>query len=277
MSMEPTTHSEDPSATDRRVVAELGPWFHNIRLPSGVMTCPDHFLGDFPTFKWRALERALPADLHGWTALDIGCNAGFYTFELTRRGAAVTAMDSDPRYLAQARWVAGRLGLAGRVRFEQRNVYDLARTAERYDLVLFMGVFYHLRYPLLALDAVSRLVTRLLVFQTLETPGEEVAPDTRDGGLEHRERLLDPGWPKMAFLEHELERDPTNWWATNHACSEALLRSTGMQIVSRPLDETYVCVPDRTNESSFWIWDEAEYLDATGQRTAAHEPRKEDR
>ncbi len=265
--MQPTHHEDEDDV--RRTIERLGPWFHNFHLPGGIETCPNHVLGDFPSFKWRALSGALPADLHGWTALDIGCNAGFYTFELARRGAAVTGIDADPRYLDQARWVAKRLGMAGRVRLEQRSVYDLVGSTERYDLVLFMGVFYHLRYPILALDAVSRLVSRLLVFQTLMAPGDEVAADTRDVELDHRERLLDPGWPKMVFLEHKLEHDPTNWWAINHACAEALLRSTGMQVVSRPMEETYVCVPDRGNESSIWSWNAAEYLDATGQSVSS--------
>jgi tRNA (mo5U34)-methyltransferase len=256
---------EEQRFTTRDEIDQLGPWFHNIHLPDGTETCPDHFLGDFPRFKWRALGPALPQDLEGWTALDIGCNAGFYSFELARRGAAVTGIDADARYLKQARWVAKRLGMDHRVRFEQRSVYELTRSVAHYDLVLFMGLFYHLRYPLLALDAVSRLVGRLLVFQTLTMPGQEVEADTRDPGLGQRDRFAHEGWPKMAFLEHRLEHDPTNWWAPNHACIEALLRSCGMQITSRPMDETYVCVPERGNPSSFWSWDAEEYLVATGQ------------
>ena len=69
-------------------IAALGPWFHNLHLPDGTQTVPDHFLGDFPTFKWEQIRDYLPADLAGWTALDIGCNAGFYSFELARRGRA---------------------------------------------------------------------------------------------------------------------------------------------------------------------------------------------
>ena len=120
-------------------VERLGPWFHNLHLPDGTQTAPDHFLGDFPAFKWRQIAPQLPKDLSGWTALDIGCNAGFYSFELARRGARVTALDHDPHYLEQARWAARRFELADRIRFEQRTVYDLARMAGSYDLVLFLG------------------------------------------------------------------------------------------------------------------------------------------
>ena len=113
-------------------IAALGPWFHNLHLPDGTQTVPDHFLGDFPTFKWEQIRDHLPADLAGWTALDIGCNAGFYSFELARRGARVTGIDHDPHYLRQARWAAGRFGLDDRVSFRQMQVYDLAAGAEQW-------------------------------------------------------------------------------------------------------------------------------------------------
>ncbi|HEY4647843.1 MAG TPA: DUF1698 domain-containing protein, partial [Gemmatimonadales bacterium] len=71
-------------------IAALAPWFHNLHLPDGTETAPGHFLGDFPRYKWQALAPHLPARLDGWTALDIGCNAGYYSFELAQRGARVT-------------------------------------------------------------------------------------------------------------------------------------------------------------------------------------------
>ena len=87
-------------------IKELGPWFHNMDV-GGVQTAPDHFLYDYPNNKFSKFADALPADLSGKTVLDIGCNAGFYSLEMKRRGAArVMAIDSDPRYLAQAKLAA---------------------------------------------------------------------------------------------------------------------------------------------------------------------------
>lgn len=245
-------------------IRSLGPWFHNLHLPDGTQTCADHFLGDFPSYKWSALAPCLPARLDGWTVLDIGCNAGFYSFELAKRGARVTGIDVEELYLRQARWAAEKMGLADRVSFRRQQVYSLARSHEQWDLVMFMGVFYHLRYPLLALDAVGRRVRRLMVFQTLSMPGEEVERDIRDLSLDDRERLHSRGWPKMAFIEHRLAGDRTNWWAPNHAAVEAMLRSTGMKIVGHPLDETYLCEPDPSARESFWRWDADEYRAAIG-------------
>src|SRR5690242_5849730 len=88
----------------RQKLSTLGQWFHNIDL-NGVQTAPDHFLGDFPAIKWERLARCLPSDLTGKSVLDIGCNGGFYSIELKKRGASrVLALDLDTRYLNQARF-----------------------------------------------------------------------------------------------------------------------------------------------------------------------------
>jgi len=263
MTME-STHLEDaPTAVDvgelRRRIEQLGPWFHNLHLPGGVQTVPDHFLGgDFPNFKWQQIAPHLPQDLSGWRVLDVGCNAGFYSFELARRGASVLAIDVEDLYLEQARWAAGVLGVQRQVEFRRMGVYEVARLAENFDLVWFMGVFYHLRYPLLALDLLAARTRKMMVFQTLSMPGETVYPDTEDHPITRREPLLDPGWPKMAFIEHRFAGDPTNWWVPNHAGIEAMLRSSGLRVVGRPADEIYLCepqpgraVPDMLRTSGF--------------------------
>ncbi|HWI09169.1 MAG TPA: TIGR04290 family methyltransferase [Solirubrobacteraceae bacterium] len=221
---------------------ELAPWFHNLHLPGGRRTAPDHPLGDFPAYKWAQIAPHLPADLRGARALDIGCNAGFYSFELARRGADVLAIDVDEHYLRQASWAAGELGLTDRVQLRRLGVYDLGRLAgESFHVVLFLGVLYHLRHPLLALDLIAPLVGGTIVVQTLTMPGDERVEAPADLALGEREALRAPGWPAMAFVEHELAGDATNWWAPNAACVEAMLRSCGLRIVSRPGHEMWLC------------------------------------
>ncbi len=249
----------------RQAISDLGPWFHNLHLPDGTQTAPDHTLGDFPARKWQKIAPYVPKDLQGWRALDVGCNAGFYSLELARRGASVTGIDVDAHYLAQAEWAAKQFGLEERIRLRQMQVYDLARTDETFDLVWFMGVFYHLRYPLLGLDIVAQKVRRLLVFQTLTMPGEEVFEATEGLDIENREAMREPGWPKMAFIEHRLAGDPTNWWAPNHAGVEAMLRASGLRVLARPGHEIYVCAPDPAHPSCVSTWNRAELLAATGQ------------
>jgi len=255
-----------PTKEREREIAALGPWFHNLHLPDGSQTAPRHALGDFPTFKWRELAPHLPADLAGWTALDIGCNAGFYSFELARRGATVTGIDVEPLFLAQARWAAREYGLEARVRFEQRQVYDLAHEAAAYDLVLFMGVFYHLRYPMLGLDIVASVVRRLMVFQTLTAPGDELFEgDGETHDVLDRDAFVHPGWPRLSFIERTYLGDVTNWWAPNHAACEAMLRSAGLCVTARPARETYLCAPDPAADAWPRGRGRAELLSATGR------------
>jgi 2-polyprenyl-3-methyl-5-hydroxy-6-metoxy-1,4-benzoquinol methylase len=108
-----TMAATDARAERRRQIERLGPWFHNLHLPDGEQTAPDHFIvGDFPSFKWCEVAPLISARLDGWRALDVGCNAGFYSFELARRGA---------------------------------SVLGIARSREQF-LVWFMGVFHQSQY-----------------------------------------------------------------------------------------------------------------------------------
>jgi len=151
----------------------LGKWFHNIDL-NGVQTAPNHFLGDFPSVKWKRFAHVIPTDLRGKSVLDIGCNGGFYLLEMKKRGAdRVVGIDNDPDYLAQARFAAKVSALD--IEFRELSVYDIAALNERFDIVMFMGVLYHLRYPLLALDLIYEHVTnQLLVFQSMIRGGDEL-------------------------------------------------------------------------------------------------------
>ena len=225
--------------------ATMAPWFHNLHLPDGTQTAPNHPLGDFPSYKWQQISGHIEEDLRGWRVLDIGCNAGFYTLSLAQRGAQVTGLDMDPHFLRQAYWAADRLGLADRVEFRQGQIYEIAQWPESFDLVLFMGVFYHLRYPTLALDIVAEKTKRLMVFQTLSHGDEEVVEPPEDQDFDDRSALLAPGWPKMAFIEKKMAGDPTNWWVPNHAAIEAMLRCSGLEVLSRP-DRTVVVSGEST-------------------------------
>lgn len=246
-------------------IKELAPWFHNIHLPDGNSTAPNHFLGDFPKFKWDRIKFSIPEDLEGWKVLDIGCNAGFYSIELAKRGAEVLAIDLDEHYLRQARWTAKKFGLDDRIRFEQMQVYDLAHTEEQFDLVWFMGVFYHLRYPMLALDIISQKVKKMMVFQTLSLPGQDEMGLPEDVEFHKREIMQEKAWPKMAFIEHKLAGDPTNWWVPNHHGIISMLSSCGFKVTSMPEDETYIAEKDASLHSSSSTWNYSEYLSAVGK------------
>jgi len=224
----------------QREVEALGPWFHNLDL-RGVRTAPGHFLGDYPAAKWRNFADAIPADLTGRSVLDIGCNAGFYSLEMKRRGAArVLGLDSMDEYLAQARFAAEVNELD--VEFRKMSVYDIGALQETFDIVIFMGVLYHLRHPLLALDLIHDHVARdMLIFQSM-LRGSTAVDDVAENYDFWTTQLFDrPGFPKMHFIERRYADDPTNWWIPNRACVEAMLRSSGFAITDHPEDEVYLC------------------------------------
>jgi tRNA (mo5U34)-methyltransferase len=223
-------------------IRALDPWFHNLSL-NGIETAPQHFLGNFPEVFFRTFADALPSDLTGWSVLDVGCNAGFYCFEVKRRGARrVVGIEPDPRYLAQARLSAEVLGAD--VEFVQKDVYDVGTMGERFDLVLFLGVLYHLRHPLLALDLLRRFsVGRLLVFQSMLRGASDVAPIAPDYEISERAPFDDPGYPRLHFVEQRYAHDETNWWVPNRACAEAMLRSAGFEVLENPEREVYLCAP----------------------------------
>jgi tRNA (mo5U34)-methyltransferase len=229
-----------PEEIETRVRA-LGDWFHNLDL-GGVRTAPGHFLGDYPGMVWRALAPALPDDLSGRTVLDLGCNAGFFSLEMKRRGASrVVGVDVDPRYLAQARLAAEVSGLE--IELRELSVYDVARLGERFDVVVLMGVLYHLRHPLLALDLVRRHVAKdLLVFQSMIRGSQGTAFRVEpDYPFSEREVFDHPSWPKLHFVERRYASDETNWWIPNRACVEAMLRSAGFAPEPVPGTEVYLC------------------------------------
>jgi tRNA (mo5U34)-methyltransferase len=227
-------------------VSELGPWFHNLRLGEGstVQTAPDHPLGDFPANFWQFFKHAVPDDLTGQTVLDIGCNGGFYSFELKRRGAdRGLGIDHYPVYLRQACFARDELGLD--VEFMQGDVYEIDRIVggEQFDIVVFMGVLYHLRHPLYALEKVAALVRGRLLFQSMERGNWETAEFADDYPISERDVFFDERFPRMYFIEKKYAGDRTNWWIPNPSCTQALLRSVGMRIVDRPCHEVYVCEP----------------------------------
>lgn len=221
-------------------ITELGPWFHNLRLGE-VQTAPEHFLGDYPQVKYERFRDALPVDLSGWSVLDIGCNAGFYSFEMKRRGASrVLGIDTDEHYLRQARFAAEVSGMD--VAFERLPVWEVASLEERFDLVIFMGVLYHLRHPLLALDLIHEHVAKdVLLFQSMQRGSREIAELSADYEFNAPAPFDEPGYPKMHFIEHRYAHDETNWWVPNRACAEAMLRSSGFAIEAQPEEEVYVC------------------------------------
>lgn len=164
----------------------------------------------------------LPDDLTGKSVLDICTWDGFMAFECERRGARVTAVDSfawDKRNAALTGHTTGRDGFdlahaarQSRVTRVHCDVLNLdAKHLGTFDIVLFLGVLYHMRHPLLALERIAPLVGDLLIVET------------------HAD-LVDVDKPAMRFYPgRECNDDPTNWWGPNAACVEAMLGDVGFR------------------------------------------------
>jgi tRNA (mo5U34)-methyltransferase len=129
------------------------------------------------------------------------------------------------------------------VELRNLDVYHVAELGERFDVVLFMGVLYHLRHPLLAIDLLREHACKdLLLVQTLvrgsTSPERKWKPDYP---FEETAIFDDPDWPKMHFVEAEYAHDWTNWWIPNRACAAAMLRSSGFAILQNPLPQVFLC------------------------------------
>jgi tRNA (mo5U34)-methyltransferase len=245
----------------QRRIDALAPWFHNMNL-DGIWTAPDHFLGDYPGSKFERFAPHLPKSLKGKSVLDIGCNAGFYSIEMKRRGAdRVVGIDSDERYLAQAKLASEVLGFDD-IELRKLDVYDVAALGEKFDFVIFMGVLYHLRHPLLALDLIREHVARdMMLFQSMQRGSKNVLQLDEDYDFSETDLFFEASYPKLHFVEQRYAGDWTNWWVPNRACSEAMLRASGFKIEERIEEEVYLC---RVTDRPYGEWGPAVVYPAKG-------------
>jgi tRNA (mo5U34)-methyltransferase len=188
-------------------------WYHTIDLGQGVVT-PG--VDNTPE---RLARLALPASLAGKSVLDIGAWDGFFSFEAERRGATrVVASDSyswkGGGWGTKAGFLLAREALRSKVEDVEIDVMDLSpERVGTFDVVFFLGVLYHLRHPLLALERVASVTRELLILETVVD-------------------LVGLGRPAAAFYPGtELNADPTNWWAPNIEGGEAMLRAVGFSSV----------------------------------------------
>ena len=188
-------------------------WYHTIDLGNGIVT---RGVDDSPL---RLARLDLPASLAGATVLDIGAWDGFFSFEAERRGASrVVSADyyswHGSGWGSKAGFDLARSALGSRVEDLDIDVMDLS--PERvgvFDVVLFLGVLYHLRHPLLALERVASVTRKLLVLETVVD-------------------MVGFRRPAAAFYpRRELNDDPTNWWGPNLPALHGMLRDVGFDAV----------------------------------------------
>jgi len=199
----------------RELVAAIGHWHHVLQFPHGI-TSPGAY---DPRGMFGSLQ--LP-DLRGKRVLDVGTRDGFFAFECERLGAEVVAVDYADMDLTG--FGAARKIYGSRVEYVQANVYDLdPGRLGTFDVVLFLGVLYHLRHPLLALDRLRPLCRELLIVESLVCDARVFTGfETGQPLAELAPRLA--GVPIAQFLPVErFHADATNKWVPNVACLRALI------------------------------------------------------
>ena len=184
-------------------------WYHSIDLGGGVVT---KGIDDTPL---RLARLDLPQSLAGQTVLDIGAWDGFFSFEAERRGASrVVAADyfswHGDGWGSKAGFELARRTFGSKVEDVDIDVMDLSpERVGQFDVVFFLGVLYHLRHPLLALERIASVTRRLVILETVVD-------------------LVGISRPAMAFYPgRELNSDPTNWWAPNVPGLHAMLKDVG--------------------------------------------------
>jgi tRNA (mo5U34)-methyltransferase len=212
----------------QRRVNEL-PWHHQIDFGGGVLSP-----GSTPIGVLRTQANVyFDGIIHGKTFLDIGTWDGFNSFEAHKRGASrVLATDhfawSEQCWGDRRAFELARSRIAPEVEVMDIDIPEMNHeTVGRFDVVLFAGVFYHLRHPFAVLEQVSSLAKEWLIVET------------------HLD-ALDYDRPSMVFYPtNELANDETNWWGPNPACVIAMLRDVGFSTVE------YVVHPNHPNRGIF--------------------------
>lgn len=198
----------------KKQVSEIK-WRHKIDLGNGITTPGNEQTSE------RCKKIKLDDDLKGKTVLDLGAWDGFYSFECERRGASrVLALDSYIWMGKDKYWASGKRGfelarkiLHSKVEDVEMEILDISPEIGEFDLVLFLGVLYHMRHPLLSLEKVSSVTKDMLILET------EI--DTIGGKR-----------PAMMFYpENELNNDPTNWWVPNPQAVKDMLKDVGFKKV----------------------------------------------
>lgn len=227
-------------------VRALGWWYQHFELPCGVSTGGGREPSYQPETRWKLFEPFVPQDLSGQTVLDVGGNAGYFSIQMKLRGAKrCVLVEPYEEFARQAEFVAREFGVKLEVVNEDVHTYCLT-TEERFDYVLFLGLFYHLKYPVLVLDRLAGMTKRRMFFLSHLIGSEYDQYDERRNYARDADDaiLADPTFPRMMFIERLYNRDPTMWWIPNFTALEPLLCSAGMKVIARPHPQLLVAEPE---------------------------------
>ena len=211
------------------VLNKLGPWYHDVQLTPRISTFPPN--RTYVQNRWKYVAEFLAPDLTGKRVLDIGCNGGFFSLQMKRRQAReVVGIDIMPHCLAQARFVSHWFGEP--IELRELSAYDVASLGE-FDIVIFIGVLYHLRHPLYAIDQVASICKEVMYLQSVVRGDSRDFEAAEDYPQTEQEAFKQPQFPRMYFIEKSFNGDGSNWWVPNTSCLMAMARSAGFVAVQQ--------------------------------------------
>lgn len=231
-------------------VEKLSPWFHSIELtPHRINTKEKSHFGedpDHPQRTWSHVRKCFPDDLSGKTVLDIGCNAGFYSFEARKRNASfVLGVDATKHHVRQALFVKSVLGV-DRIDFQRKSLYELDPLNDgQFDMVLALGLVYHLKHLILGLEILYRITRETLILESaIAVPEMTAASHLKTNSLLDKSELLksvcvDISDEKKEMMPlfyvkndaHALEA-PENWFIPTEETLIGMLRDVGFSNIA---------------------------------------------
>jgi tRNA (mo5U34)-methyltransferase len=241
---------EDNAAASNAEMA-AGSWWHSIDLGGGLITCGVHPIEEL---RDNYARFNLPENLRGRSVLDIGCWDGFYSFEAERHGANVTSVDCwRPDNFFKA-----REALKSRAEFHELSVYEVTKARlGSFDIVFFLGVLYHLRHPLLALEQVCEVTRDFAIIETHVI--DDIFP------TEH---------PVMEFYEFDdLGGQYDNWWGPNVECLTRMARSAGfarVELLRREATRATIKAHRRWNDKPLQVSSSLQIRDVFNAVTIEH-------
>lgn len=242
-----TSEVEPPDPPDREsliaLVNSFPYWYQRIYLGRGVYTLPTLQLHNYV---WQATEALLSEGFKGANVLDVGTNAGYFCIQAKLRGAGqVIGVDFDERYLKQAE--ACRSIWKFDIDYRQVDIdrLQLHTLGQRFDVVIFTGILYHLKNPLGVLEQVASLCNDAIVVETEVLSPKHLNVLYARQGPHGRTAVTPCSTGFMKFIERdELNGDGSNWWVPDEACVLGMLRTAGFKYFSKPryLGETRMFV-----------------------------------
>lgn len=209
----------------------LRPWFHYTFIDDDceILRCDADGTAmpgpHYPYTYWHeVVENFLPQDFTGLHVLDIGCNSGFFSYQCKDRGAErVVGIDWAEENINRAKYVHKYLAPDLDIEFRTLDVYDLHRDFGLFDVVLFFGVLYHCKHPLLALERIAEVCRGSVYVNTLILPDEMTLSTTWGGGV----------GKIMKFLEFDEIDNIDNWWMADQLTVEGMMRTAGFSNVRK--------------------------------------------